>query len=321
MGIKIGDKVGSYRVLRPLGQGGMGTVFEVEHERLGVHFALKAFTLADGDRAFFRKRFFAEGRILARLDDPHVVRVVDLDVEPQSDTPYFVMDLVQGPDGTPQTLAEVAAAERISDRQLQIWYEDLRAALEAVHAAGVVHRDIKPENVLIDARRHVRLTDFGICRVVDESLRSQLEVSRTMNVASSEELRTVLGTVNYLSPEVRAGAEPGVADDCYALGVMLFRLLTGVWYAPGTNVMDLLRPFDSRWKRIFAALLAVDPQQRHMPPLQGKAPARTSRLRWAVPLGLVASLALGAVAFLSVSEEKDDFSYVDDMFYIPRLAP
>lgn len=114
MGIAIGDKVGSYRVLRPLGKGGMGTVFEVEHERLGVHFALKAFTLADGDRAFFRKRFFAEGRILARLDDPHVVRVVDLDVEPQSDTPYFVMDLVQGPDGAPQTLAEVAAAGRIS---------------------------------------------------------------------------------------------------------------------------------------------------------------------------------------------------------------
>ena len=129
MGIKIGDKVGSYRVLRPLGQGGMGTVFEVEHERLGVHFALKAFTLADGDRAFFRKRFFAEGRILARLDDPHVVRVVDLDVEPQSDTPYFVMDLVQGPDGTPDAAVLADLNWRIARHQAAVAHVFSKSAL------------------------------------------------------------------------------------------------------------------------------------------------------------------------------------------------
>lgn len=105
MSFKVGSLVGAYRIVKPLGKGGMGEVYEVEHERLGVRLALKAFVLAGKDRAFLRKRFVAEGRVLARISDPRIVHVVDLDVEPGTDTPYFVMNLVTGPNGAPRTLA------------------------------------------------------------------------------------------------------------------------------------------------------------------------------------------------------------------------
>ena len=319
MSFQIGSLVGPYRIVKPLGKGGMGEVYEVEHERLGVRMALKAFALDGKDREFLRKRFFAEGRILARIDDRRIVHVVDLDVEPETDTPYFVMNLVKGPKGEPRTLAAESAAGGISERQLLAWYGDMRAALVTVHAAGIVHRDIKPENVLVDAEGRAVLSDFGVCRIVDESLRAQLAVTRTMAVEASADRQAVLGTAAYLSPEVKAGAEPKAADDFYALGVMFFRLLTGVWYAPGTNVLDLLQPFDPAWRRIFAALLAVDPARRHAPAIDGR--RRSSSRRRSIGLGLLAAAVLvGIVGYLLFSSGDSANDDLDDLFYIPARA-
>lgn len=320
MSFEIGKIIGPYRIIRPLGKGGMGTVYEVEHEKLGVRMALKAFTLEGHDRDFLRKRFFAEGRILARIRDPRIVHVVDLDVEPDSDTPYFVMDLVSGPEGRARTLADAFAAGRVPEKKLLAWYEDLRQALAVVHAAGIVHRDLKPENVLIDEAGRAVLSDFGVCRIVDDSLRAKLAVTRTMAVASAAaDLQAVLGTAAYLSPEVRRGAEPTVEDDFYALGVMFFRLLTGVWYAPGTNVMDLLSPFDPSWRSIFAALLAVEPKRRHMP--SGLQTSGRRPWLWVTMGGLVAAgLAIGIALWSPFGSDAEDGGYVDDVFFIPAAA-
>lgn len=319
MNFQIGSTIGPYRIVRPLGKGGMGEVYEVEHVRLGVRMALKAFVLDGKDREFLRKRFFAEGRILARIRDRHIVHVVDLDVEPGSDTPYFVMNLVEGPAGAPRTLADESAAGGISEKRLLGWYGDIRAALATVHAAGIVHRDIKPENVLIDAAGGAVLTDFGVCRIVDESLRQQIAVTRTIAVDDTAARQAVLGTAAYLSPEVRAGGEPTAADDFYALGVMFFRLLTGVWYAPGTNVMDLLQPFDPAWRRIFAALLSVDLARREAPevePRRSSAPRRKSA--W---LGsAAAAILIGFAGFLLFYQKNRENDYLDDLFYIPAAA-
>lgn len=322
MNFENGSLIGSYRIVRLLGKGGMGTVYEVEHVRLGVRMALKVFTLEGGDRDFLRKRFFAEGKILARIRDPRIVHVIDLDVEPDSGAPYFAMNLVEGPDGSPRTVADEAGAGRIDERKLLEWYDDLRLALETVHAAGIVHRDIKPENVLLDGDGRAVLSDFGVCRIVDNTLRAQLAVTRTMTGGeASADLQAILGTVAYLSPEVRAGAEPTAADDFYALGVMFFRLLTGVWYAPGTNVMDLLLPFQPVWKRIFAALLAVDPAGRHAPPIRKPSIPRR-RLGWGAWTGgaLAAAVVIGVVAWQLIPDGEADFSYLDEMFYIPAVA-
>lgn len=320
MNFAVGRKIGPYRVVKPLGKGGMGAVYEVEHERLGVRMALKAFVLEGKDREFLRKRFFAEGRVLARLNDSRIVHVVDLDIETESDTPYFVMNLVQGPNGVPRTLADESAAGGVSEAKLLGWYEDVRAALAAVHAAGIVHRDIKPENVLLNEAGQAVLSDFGVCRIVNDALRAQLAVTRTMTAENaSAEMQAVLGTVAYLSPEVRAGAEPTAADDFYALGVMFFRLLTGVWYAPGTNVLDLLAPFDPRWKRIFTALLAVEPARRCAPRSQTGDRHRV-RLVPALAGSLAAVAALVAVGLWLCMPEAADNAYLDELFYIPAAV-
>ena len=321
-----GEVVGSYRVLRALGRGSMGQVYEVEHAQLGIKMALKAFALEGGDREFLRKRFFAEGRVLARIRDPHVVQVVDLDIDRATDTPYFVMNLVLGPEGAPCTLADRFAKGKIAEDQLLAWYEDVRLALATVHGAGIVHRDIKPENVLLDADGRAVLSDFGVCRIVDDTLRRQLEVTRTMvSFKPGEDGQAVMGTVAYLSPEVRTGAEPSAADDFYALGVSFFRLLTGVWYAPGTNVMDLLSPFDARWKALFAALLAVDPERRAAPPVGWQKSVAFALSKKAV-LGFGAGLLIAAVLMTVVwlwptGEQKgEDLSYLDEMMYVPALS-
>lgn len=254
-----GATIGSYRILRAVGNGGMGSVYEVEHVRLGTRYALKVLRFEGTNREFLRKRFLAEAKVLARLDNLRIVRVYDMDVE--ESFAWFTMNYVEGPDGVLRTLADVPQAGRTPTERIVGWYEDVRAALEVVHAAGVVHRDVKLENVLVACDGHVVLADFGICRILDDRLRGEVSVTRTM-ASKDEDMKVVLGTAAYLAPEIRAGGEATAATDLYALGVAFFRLLTGMWYEPGPHAFDLLAPFDRRWKTVLAALLAENPDER-----------------------------------------------------------
>ena len=266
----------------------MAEVYEVEHERLGVRRALKLFT-ADGSRAdFLRTRFIAEGKLLERLDHPRLVKVHDFGVDEASGVPYLVIDLVLGAEGEPQTLATLHARRQITEERLFGWYEDLADALRYIHAAGVVHRDVKPSNILIGEDGHAVLSDFGVSRFTDENLRKELSVDATMAMDATTLSRVVMGTANYFAPEVRAGSTATVAADIYALGVTLFRLLTGVWYEPDTNALELLKSFDPVWRSIFPALLAADPRRRSLPPCR-----RTRRLWiWAVLFIVVLAVAV-----------------------------
>jgi serine/threonine protein kinase len=199
------------------------------------------------------------------------------------------MDLVLGADGEPQTLATLHARHQITEERLFGWYEDLAEALRYIREAGVVHRDVKPSNILIGEDGHAVLSDFGVSRFTDENLRKELSVDATMATDATTLSRVVMGTANYFAPEVRAGATATAAADIYALGVTLFRLLTGVWYEPDTNALELLKSFDSAWRRIFPALLAADPLRRSLPPCR-----RTRRL------GLWIVLAVAVIAAVTV---------------------
>lgn len=284
---------GNYRVIRPLGQGGMGRVYEVEHKRLGVRYALKVFERDDGNAEFLRKRFLAEGRILARIVHPRIVRVYDMDVT--DGHAWFTMDYVEGPKGQPLTLADFPQAGGTAEARLWSLYEDIAEALEVIRIAGIVHRDIKLENVLIGRDGRAILSDFGISRIVDEKFRRELAVTRTMATKDAD-LKLVLGTPAYLAPELRHGGEPTHASDLYAVGVMFYRLLTGIWYEPGPHSFDLLRPFNCRWRKLLTGLLNENPAVRHP-----SVPAGTSfvRNRWRIGLlfiiGLALAFALGAL--------------------------
>ena len=239
----------------------MGAVYEVEHEQLGVHYALKSFTLEDGHVDVLKNKFLTEGKVLARLHDPHLVRVFDLNFDEATGTPYFVMDLVLSKDGTPRTLLDVKTAELDEDCILG-WFTELASALDYIHAQGIVHRDIKLGNVLLSSDGHVVLSDFGISRIFSERLRSDVKAVNTIVSDTATAARLVMGTRGYMAPEVTWGREATPASDSYSLGVMFVYLLTGIWYTPGSKVFTLLETLEYRWIDVLPRLLSANPAER-----------------------------------------------------------
>ena len=310
--------IGPYRILRELGCGGMATVYEAEHTVLGVRRALKVFSVDEGrDAGNLRRRFLAEGRLLARFNHPRLVKAYDLGVEQESGQPYLAMDLVLGTDSCPHTLADLQRTQETDEEKLAGWYEDIRSALVTIHAAGVVHRDLKPENILVDADGHAVLSDFGISRVTDADLRAELDLTRTTTVDADSGRRTLLGTMAYLAPEVRAGGEPTPASDCWALGVTFFRLLTGMWYVEsGAGAAALLlKPFDARWQALFPHLLATDPSARALPPLGRR---RAVPWRWGLVAVLLAVFALvGGSVFRCLAARSSEIE-VESLYVLPE---
>ena len=262
--------IGSYRIVRLLGEGGMGAVYEVEHLQLGVHYALKTFTLDDENRDLFLRRFAVEGRMLAILKHPNLTSVFDLQQDEATGACYYVMDLVLYEDGQAYTLADLDPGGA-DENQIFEWFCQLCDALAYIHGQGIVHRDIKLNNILIAPDRHVVLTDFGISRVCDDRLRVALNASRTMTSATGGHM--VVGTQGYMAPEVLRGEHATPAADVYALGVVFFKLLTGVWYDPDlepgvastagtTDARKLLSDFERPWRQVLPRMLATDPRQR-----------------------------------------------------------
>ena len=166
MTFQTGQRIGSYRVLRHIGSGGMGEVYEVVHEQLQSRYAMKVFVAAGGNAALLRERFLAEARAMNRLRHPRIVRVYDLGIE--NDHPYLVMDLMVDSKGEPATMAAAKLKGGISEEKIYGWYLDLREALNTIHKAGIVHRDVKPVNVLLDADGRAMLSDFGVARYEGE---------------------------------------------------------------------------------------------------------------------------------------------------------
>ena len=297
---KTATVIGSYRVVRVLGHGGMGTVYEVE-DAVGAHLALKLFTGGAKNREFLEKRFRAEAKLLAALGHPHLVKVRDVGLDAATGNPWFTMDLVLNADGGPETLEDARRRGGISNEQALRWFRDLVDELDYLHAHGIVHRDVKLENVLIDGAGHAVLSDFGISRIFDDKLRSRLDVTTTFIEGQTTGTRPVMGTYFYLAPEVRAGQPVTPAADWYALGVLFFRFLTGMWYEPptastevggkrATSPFDLLLAFDPFWQTNLLRLLSDDPAKRTVVDVS----CGTRTRKWMLWLGL-GLLAAGAL--------------------------
>ena len=241
----------------------MAAVYEAVHEQLGTRVALKVFATEDTSNIVFkRKRFLAEGKVLARLHHPRIVHVYDLAVDPDNGAPYFAMDLVLSPSGKPQTL-EDARVSGVDESRVAGWLADLCEGLAYIHGEGVVHRDVKLENVLVGPDGRAVISDFGISRIFDKSLRRQIDLTM-VTVVDDAATPFRLGTGHYMAPELKrpvpASATP--ASDAWALGVLVFRLLTGIWYERGTKVLDMLAGYDLPWPAVMERLCADRPSDR-----------------------------------------------------------
>lgn len=289
--------LGCYRVIRLLGRGGMGIVYEVEHLSLGVHYAMKVFNRSLGEDERLRERFRAEGRLLARLDHPHLVHVHDLGVDEASGVMFFIMDLVVYGTGDPCTLEDVRRAGGFTEDQVRDWFADIRSCLEYVHQQGVVHRDIKLENILLNADGRAVVSDFGISRIFNRDLRREAGLGTTTFASRTGWNSPVMGTMGYLPPEVKSGDLATEAADLYSFGVALFRLLTGIWYETGTDALSLLEPFEYNWDRVLPPLLSVDPELRVMPLAM---PVRkTHFIRWRLGMWLFVVVILGVLLLVT----------------------
>jgi eukaryotic-like serine/threonine-protein kinase len=205
-----GDLIGPYRLKRELGAGGMGEVWLAERAD-GLIQRVVALKLPYGPfRADLAARIAREREFLAALDHPHIARLYDAGVTPDGQ-PYLALEHVDG-----QHIHHYAAARGLGlQARLRLFLQVARAVAHA-HAQLIVHRDLKPSNLLVDAAGQVKLLDFGIARLLDDGGPSEL---------TQQGLRAL--TPDYASPEQIAGQPVGTRSDVYALGVLLFELLTG----------------------------------------------------------------------------------------------
>ena len=254
-------KIGPYEIVRLLGKGGMSEVYEVENPRLGSRHALKLFTYEKDDPEV-RERFTVEGRLLARLNHPRIVKVTDFGTDEAGGKPYFVMDLVLNGNGEMQLLSDVEPGT-VDEEKVGQWYDDLREGLAYIHANGVIHRDLKLQNVLIGPDGHAVLTDFGISKIFDAKGDGVQIVDTVRTLVKVKEGRSlVMGSLGYMAPELELGVAASPQSDWYALGVIIYRLLTGTWCDARTDVVGTLETYDPVWKRILPKLLHSNPQGR-----------------------------------------------------------
>jgi serine/threonine protein kinase len=245
----VGETIGPYRILRQLGHGTTGRVFEVEHARIGRRAALKV-VHRTGIVPAIIDRLFVEAQAVNLIKHPHVVEISDVLVPgPEQPDHALVMELLEG-----RSLADVLATDGPLPpaRYLPIMAQ-ICAGLAAVHSAGFVHRDLKPENVFLIARDgnpdFVKLLDFGLVK----ALRGDIGAAK----ATIE--GTFMGSPAYASPEQSAGKPVDQRSDIYAVGVMLHELITGQLPFLCEHVADLLmKQITAPPPRLPDELLATD---------------------------------------------------------------
>ena len=226
----IGSRIGTYRVLEKLGQGGMGEVYKAEDTRLRRIVAIKALRSDTYPTPQARLRLLQEARAASALNHPNIVQVHEL--ESQAGADYIVMEFVFG-----RTLAHVLAERRLSLDEVLAFATQIASALSAAHAAGIVHRDIKPGNVVINQAGVAKVLDFGLAKLSEPSAAPD-ETTATVGPLTME--GDTHGTAAYMSPEQAQGKFVDSRSDVFSFGALLYEMLTGRRAFQGSSLTSVL---------------------------------------------------------------------------------
>lgn len=254
-----GQRLGQYEITQELGRGGMAVVYRARQLNIERDVAIKVIKpdlAAIGDLA---ERFQREAKTIASLQNPHILKLFDYGQH--EDILYFVMELISG-----GSLADLLRGGALPPERIATLLDQITDALDYAHSRGVIHRDLKPQNILLDERGNAHLTDFGIAKLLGQA-------------APITQTGLAVGTPAYMSPEQWQGKALDVRADIYALGIMLFEMLTGKLPFNGDT------PYSMMHYHIYEAPPSVQQIRPDLPPpveqVVSKALAKNSDERFA----------------------------------------
>jgi serine/threonine protein kinase len=267
-----GQVVGHYQVIAPLGKGGMGEVYLANDAKLDRKVALKLLPSEFTDHKERLRRFIQEAKAASSLNHPNIITIHEIG---QTDIGHFIAtEFIDG-----KTLKQRMAQTRMTLPEILEVSMQAANALQAAHAAGIVHRDVKPDNIMLRPDGYVKVLDFGLAKLTEKSPQSKtadLEID-TM-VKADTKPGTVLGTVNYMSPEQARGQVLDQRTDVFSLGVVLYEMTAGRTPFAAATSMDTLvsilekdpPPLDEyasdvpdEFQRIISKALRKDREQRY----------------------------------------------------------
>jgi serine/threonine protein kinase len=253
--------IGHYAILSELGRGGMGVVYKAFEPKLDRYVAIKELSSSLSHDPALVQRFLREAQAMAALNDPHIIQIHYIGQDDEQ--PYFAMEFVDGE--SLSSLLERVGKFSVAD-SLKLLQQAAKG-LASAHEHGVIHRDIKPSNLMLNKRNQLKIADFGIAQ-------TQREASNKKLTATGD----VVGTPGYLSPEVCLGNAVDARSDLFALGIVLFEMLSGrlpfedvsplklmlrVVEADVPDIRTLNQSVDENTVAILHRLLAKDPDHRY----------------------------------------------------------
>jgi len=312
------ERIGPFRIVKQIGRGGMGVVYEAIDDRLGRRVALKILPPATAGDKDMRQRLLWDARSASSLNHPNIVTIYEIGSD--GDLDYVAMECIQG-----RTLAQILAAERLPVETVVDYALQIATALEAAHAGGIAHRDLKPGNIMVTGDGFVKLLDFGLAkRLMGSWERTDAGATGATRTMGPETVQgSFAGTVAYVSPEMAEGKAADARSDIFSFGSVLYEMLAGhraftgdtavsvlgrVLHVDPLPLSRVLPDADPRLDEIISGCLRKEPERRfasmtevrtRLQQIRRHRPVRKwlAAARWSLP----ALVTLAAVALVTVA--------------------